>query len=193
MSIMGEFLSFVGSLIVVCFTFVSSLIVAYFTAIYAVRREKAHGRARLLDICHRYALNFFNAHDMEAGGLKSDPLAYQIYVKELGGIVDDLETLLSNAYVERLFLKYPRVSKLLVLLRRELIEHSSDATETLQGINQGCLREIFDLRRVIRKDLHRSAPKTEFGQEIDELENALWKQGIIPPNKQMQLTLKTRG
>jgi hypothetical protein len=93
---------------------VASIIVAYFTAIYAMRREETHGKARLLEICRRYILNFINAFDRERGTLRTDPLAFKLYIEELREIVDDLGELLSNAYVEKLILEYPRVTKLLV-------------------------------------------------------------------------------
>jgi hypothetical protein len=130
---------------------VGSLVVAYLTATFAVRRQQFHGKARLLDICRRYVLNFVNAFEREGGRtLRQDPVTYRLYVAELEAIVEDLQALLGNAYVEKLLVKYPRASRLLMLLRRELVEHTSSEEKKLRGLNRDALIEVLDLMEVVR-------------------------------------------
>lgn len=168
---------------------VAAIIVAYFTATYAVRRETAHGKLRLLEICRRYVLNFINAFDLNSRKVRSDPLTYQLYVQELGKIVDDLDSLLGNVYVEKLILEYPRITKLLVILRRELLEHKYGQSQSLRALNQQSITEIFDLMAVIRKDLG-GRTTDDFDEEIIWVERALREAGIVGalPNQPLQPT-----
>ena len=165
-------------------TVVVSVGLAYGTAKYALHRERTNGRARLLDICRRYVLNFLNAFDSQTRQLRTDELAHRLYMNELTSIVGDLDRLLGNAYVEKLILKHPRVSILGVLLRRELIEHCQQAS--LSSLKKEGLEEVFLLNNVISQELGRRALRSDLDGEIHEAEQTLRRAGFIgttPPNK----------
>jgi hypothetical protein len=157
-----------------------SIIVAYFTATYAVRREMKHGKARFLEICRRYILNFINAFDIKdpQRRLRADPLTYQFYVSELRKIIKDLDELLRNPYTEHLILRYPNITRVLVRLRRELIELEFRGPP-LRSLFLENIKEILDLIDVIRKDLGRSFRSTSFDLEIDNLKQALQDAGLL--------------
>lgn len=163
---------------------VAFIIVAYLTATYAVNRELANGKARLLDITYRYTLNVVNVIDPEMLAVRNDPLSKELYVKELEVIVNDLDKLLGNAYVERLILEHPRRSKLMVILRRELAEDKKESASDF-GLNPTSLTELFDLMDVVRKDLGKNSKTAEgFEAEVLESERSL-RSGWLP-NKTMQ-------
>jgi hypothetical protein len=145
-----------------------SIIVAYFTATYAVRREMKHGKARFLEICRRYVLNFINAFDIKdpRHRLRADPLTYQF------------DELLRNPYTEHLILRYPNITRVLVRLRRELIELEFRGPP-LRSLFLENIEEILDLIDVIRKDLGRSFRSTSFDLEIDNLKQALQDAGLL--------------
>jgi hypothetical protein len=151
-----------------------SLVVAYLTATHALRRQQFHGKARLLDICRRYLINFVNAFDRrdKRNLLRQDALAYRLYVTELQAIVEDLQALLANPYVEKLLIKHPRSSKLLQLLRRELVEHSSCEDQKLHGLNVDSLKEVLDLMDVLRREVAVNSDDP-FEREIVEVAKTL--------------------
>jgi hypothetical protein len=159
---------------------VASIIVAYLTATYAVNRELANGKARLIDITYRYTLNVVNVIDHKKGEVRKDPLAKELYVKELEVIVNDLDKLLGNAYVERLILEHPRISKLMVILRRELAEGKKESASEF-GLNPTSLTEVFDLMDVVRKDLGKNS-KTAEGFEAEVLEAERILRPVSLPN-----------
>jgi hypothetical protein len=167
-------------------TFLGSVIVSWGTAYYvsksALQKEEQNGGARLAEICRRYMVNFLNAYDRHSRKLRTDSLAYEFYTQELQHVVDDLDGLLANAYVEKLIFQYPKVTNLLVTLRREIIEHRTKGAP-LRGMNVGSLNEVFGLHKQLRADFSTSIGKTDFDQDLVKLEIVLRSAGMLdlPP------------
>ncbi len=160
---------------------------AYYVAKLAIQKEEQHGGARLLEICRRYGVNFASAIDNRSHQLRTDPLAYEFYTQELQHIVDDLDGLLDNAYVVKLIFQYPKVTHLLVELRRELIERRADGAP-LRKLNPGSLIEVFGLHRQLRADFSTTTGKTDIDQELVKLESMLRTAGMLDPPRPRPLT-----
>ncbi len=104
---------------------IASIIVAYITAVGAVRREQYYGRLRIIELCRRYLINIVNAFDMtdlKNSHIKNLPIDRDMYVNELETILKQLDEFVTNSYFGRLILEYPRISIVLVCIRRELIQ-----------------------------------------------------------------------
>jgi len=126
-----------------------SIVVAYFTATYAIRREIRQGRLRLLEIVRRYFLNVFNAVDKD-GNIKQDALSKKMYVEVLKDIFKELSDLVAHPFFSVLVARYPLLSKMLVQVRRELVEHDH---QTSFKINEGTLTEFWWVHVILKKEL----------------------------------------
>lgn len=147
-------------------TIVVSMIVAFYTATYAIRREQRHGRFRLQEICRRYIINAYNAFDRNTNNIRNTPLDKKMYVEELKKINNSLDDLVKNFYFGVLVAKYPIVSKVLVQLGRELIQHESNDDFAL---NTGSIKDINELYDIIRKEVPSRYLQSEFETQIDNI------------------------
>lgn len=86
--------------------------------------------------------------------------------------MEDTEALVNNIYFERLFLRHPWFSKLLVLLRRELAEHEYWARKgnnrVLRALSSQCLAQLLQLEEVVRQDLGRKLRRDQFTDAFQE-------------------------
>jgi hypothetical protein len=128
----------------------ASIIVAYLTALYTIRREARQGRLRMLELVRRYFLNVLNAFDPHTKQIKQDPLSKRMYVEVLKDIFNELSDLVAHPYFSVLVARYPLLSKLLVQVRRELVEHD---VQTLFAINVGTMAEFWQLHVILKKDM----------------------------------------
>jgi hypothetical protein len=151
----------VGSILV-------SVIVAYLTALYTIRRESRHGRLRMLELVWRYFINVENAADRQ-GNIKQDALSKRMYVEVLKDIFEELSDLVAHPYFSVLVARYPLVSKLLVQVRLELVEHDS---QTSFAINQGTMTDFWRVHVILKKDLPKIM-NTVLDKRIIELANNL--------------------
>lgn len=149
--------------------------VAYFTASYAVRRDYRFGRVRMLELCRRYMINFFNS--FEGGKIKTGSLDHLMYVRELEVIVREFEDLANNPYFGRLAAHYSSVSMLLVQIRRELIEQQS--RQALGSMNPGSFKAIHDLFSSLRNDMPGRYANTHVDQFIDDTARTLSDRGVL--------------
>jgi hypothetical protein len=156
---------------------VATVLVAYATTRFTLARERSSGKARLVELCRRYWLNVILAFDRDSLLLKADALTYACYVQELSKLVDDLDKLLANAYVERMLIANPTVTVLLVGLRRELLENSRQSSKTLNGPNRNNLTSAYALMRVAHRR-RRIAPASIDGN-IFEFARRLEHAGIL--------------
>lgn len=131
---------------------VVSIVVAYLTAQYTVRREFRQGRLRMLELVRRYFLNVVNSFDRHTQEIRKDDLSKRMYVEELKAILGELSAMVAHPYFSVLVARYPMLSKLLVQVRRELVEHS---VQTSFAINQGTLKEFWRVHVILKKDLPR--------------------------------------
>jgi len=145
-----------------------SVIVAYLTALYTIRRESRHGRLRLLELDWRYFINVINAADQH-GNIKQDALSKKMYVEVLKDIFEELSDLVAHPYFSVLVAHYPLLSKLLVQVRRELVEHES---QTSLAINQGTMADFWRVHVILQKDLPK-VMNTDLDKTITELANKL--------------------
>jgi len=149
-------------------TIVISAVVAFYTATYAVRREQRHGRFCILELCRRYIINVKNAFDFSTTppAIRNSPNEKKMYVEELKRINNNLDDLVRNFYFGVLVAKYPMISKVLVQLHRELVEH-----ELQDGfaLNTGSINDIKELYNTVKKDLTFCDFHRDFEKQIAEL------------------------
>ncbi len=164
----------IQSLIIEVISLIITVIVAYFTATIAMRREQAHGKVRMLELCRRYILISANAERTDKEK-KEDSLDKKLYRSELSKIVEDFDKLLANSYVEKLILEYPEVTKNLVALRQELNQHDLEIKEDSPNFNMQNFVQMLDLRKVILKELDKKVKNNPFTREIDEFDTSVRK------------------
>lgn len=166
----------VDSILIPIASIVASIIVAYYTATYAVKRERTHGQARLLEICRRHVMNVFNAYDYKGGGptaIKGGRKTYDLYIAELEHIVSDLDDLLGNVFVEELILQHGGVTRTLLLLRRELMRLQLSNDTSLNSSNFPdfvAIGDIFDLYHVVRDKLGKRSAEHIIDDEMEKVE-----------------------
>jgi hypothetical protein len=166
--------------IIVAFYLLSLLLsatVAYFTTTYSLRREMRHGVLRLIELCRRYLFNLLNAFDQETRRLRSDELSRDVYVTELQVVVNQLDSLLDNAYVGRLAINYPLVSLLLAQVRRELVELNQ--TKVLHSLNPTAVGLVAGLYRKVKKDLPAKYFRNPYDETLEEGISKLEATGVI--------------
>lgn len=127
-----------------------SIGVAYATAVYAIRRESRHGRLRMVELVRRYFLNAINAFDPKTKAIKNDPTTKKMYVEELKAILEELGDLVAHPYFSVLIARYPLLSKLLLQVRRELVEHGVQSSFAL---NKGTMNEFWRLHVILSREL----------------------------------------
>ncbi len=169
----------VVTLFVYLYSSTVTLFVYWYSTTFELRHEEQHGKARLRSICHRYVLNFWNAYDHQTRQLRRDDLAYRLYTEELQHIMADLDSLLENAYVEKLLLEYPQVSMLTILVRREYIEHTINGSP-LRAMNADTLNRIFELLHVTDADGDFQKSRQEFDANLRTIEDGLRAAGMLP-------------
>ncbi len=146
-----------------------SIIVAYLTALYTIRRESRLGRLRLLELVRRYFLNVLNAFDQHTKQIKQDTLSKTMYVEVLKDIFKELSDLVAHPYFSVLVERYPLLSKLLVQVRRELVEHDH---QTSFAINVGTMTEFWQVHVILKRDLPKIM-SSDLDKTIVEIANKL--------------------
>jgi len=143
-----------------------SILAAYITTKYTVRRELKQGRLRLLELVRRYFINVINAFDQETNRIKNNTLSKKMYVEELKAILTELQNLVAHPYFSVLVTKYPQISKLLVQLRRELVEHD---VQKLFSINKGTMGDFWKLYQILKVDM-KKIMNSELDKTIESLD-----------------------
>ncbi len=150
-------------------TILMSVVIAYFTATYTVQREYNHGRLRLLELTRRYFINVLNAFDPGSNQIKQDELSKRMYMEELRSVLKELGELIAHPYFATLIVKYPLLSKALILTRREIVEHEF---QTSFSVNSGTMTEFYRLHQILQKDLPKKT-NAEVDKTIGDLASAL--------------------
>ena len=132
----------------------------------------------MLELTRRYVINFYNAFDRQTEQLKRGKLDRDMYLSEVESIAHQLDELVSNVYFGRLVVKYPRISLLLILIHREVVELGK--REVLEALRPDTLADLYGMQKVVRKDLPPSLTRSEPDRLFDEIVALLVKGGAIP-------------
>jgi hypothetical protein len=149
---------------------IASIFTAYFSAKYVFSRQFQQGKIQLLDISVRYFLIFLNLFDKETKKVLTDKISKKQYIYSLTLIEQDLRQLTMNPYYNQLNKKYPEISKLLVLLQREIIFLESNDL----AANQDTYQYFSKIYTLLKKELPKKYLSNEgFIGELNTLQKSL--------------------
>lgn len=155
------------------FSIVVSIFVAYFTAHHEFKKQYTSGGIQLLEIVRRYFLNIINALDPRTGKIKTSHLDKTMYVNELETIDSEISNLVANPFFVNIIKKNPMISKLMLQLRREIVEHKE--TPKRFGLNPGTIQDFYQVYRYLKSELSRKVCLTEVDKSIVRLYEANFK------------------
>lgn len=125
---------------------------AYWTAKQVIKSSIDTGKVLLLEIVKRYVLNLWNSFD-ENREIKTNEIDKIHYLFELEAINNNLQQLVTNPLLIKLFIKRPSLTKLSMHLRREIAELKQSGS-TL-SVGKGTLVEVISLYDNIKPEFNR--------------------------------------
>lgn len=123
-------------------TIISSGLIAFLVAWTTIRAEESKGRAILYSLCCRYFIASFNSISQSTNKLSEDPIEKIKYISELEAILHELSALSVNPLFVRLVSNYELAPKMIVQIRREIIEHHKS---NLFAMNQGTMSHFIEI------------------------------------------------
>lgn len=127
-----------------------------------------------MELCRRYILNFGYAFQAARGD--ETELDRHMFLSELAAIIREIDSAATNPYFSRLVWRYPLVSYVIILIRREYAR--VEGRSSLKPLDGEAIQAVTDLLLRLKSDLTRYY-NTHVDEAIDKAVDAFRASGLL--------------